>query len=577
MRIEKRKRLLDAALSRIKADLVLKNGFILNTHTDEIIKGDVAIKDGRIVGLYEDYEGEKNVDVSGKYVLPGLIDGHIHMESSMLSISEFCKAVVPLGTTAIVADPHELANVGGVKAIKMIIQNAKNLPLDIFLSAPSCVPATNLETGGAVINSKEVGKLLDLPEITCLGEMMDYFGVINKDEEVMKKIEMAKLRRKRIDGHCPGLSGKELCAYIAAGVNSDHESTGGEEALEKLRKGLYLMIREGSAAHNLKNILPYLMEKKVHLGRCLLVSDDRHPEDLIKNGHIDYIIKKAVQLGLNPIHAVKMASLNPAKHFCLRGYGSLGIGRRANIIVVDSLQNFQVEMTIHKGRIVAEKGKMLVNIPKGRYYPQILNSVNLKKKFGAKDFEICDDGRKVKVIDLVENEIITKKLVLQLKGENGWLKSDLSQDVLKIAVIERHKGKNNFAAGFVRGFGLKKGAFASTVAHDSHNIIVVGVDEGDMAEAVNKVAEIKGGFVVVENKKVLAYLPLEIGGLMSTKDVNYVCENHRIVLKNIAALGCKLKSPLMALAFLALPVIPKIKITDKGIVEDFKIVSLKED
>lgn len=576
MQIEKRKRLVDAALSKIKPALVLKNGFIVDVHTEEIIKGDVAINEGRIVGLFEDYEGKKNIDVTGKYVLPGLIDGHIHLESSMLSLSEFCKAAVPRGTTAVIADPHEIANVGGVKAIKAIIQNSKNLPFEIFLSAPSCVPATHLETSGAVIGSKQIGELLDMPEITCLGEMMNYPGVINKDEEVMKKIELAKLRRKRIDGHCPGLTGKELCAYIAAGVNSDHESTTGEESVEKLRKGLYLMIREGSAAQNLSNILPYLIQKKTDLGRCLLVSDDRSPEHLITKGHMDYTIKKAIRLGLNPTSAIKMASLNPAKHFCLRGHGSLGVGRRANIIVVDSLQNFKVEMTIFRGNIVAENGKLTVNIPEDKYYPEILNSVKLKKKFKAEDFKVKDKKKKVKVIEIIENEIVTKKMIAKLKGTNGELKSDIENDILKIAVIERHKGRNNFTVGFVHGFKLKRGAFASTVAHDSHNIIVTGADDEDMATAVNKLGEIKGGFVVVESSKVIASLPLEIAGLMTSKSIEEVYEHQKIVLNSIASLGCQLKSPLMALAFLALPVIPKLKITDKGLVEDFKFVPLEE-
>lgn len=576
MKIEKRKRLIDAALSKIKPDLVLKNGFVVDVHTEEVIKGDLAIKEGRIVGIFEDYIGIRNIDVTGKYVLPGLIDGHIHIESSMLSLSEFCKAVVPRGTTSIIADPHEIANVGGISAIKAIIKNAKNLPLDIFLSAPSCVPATSLETSGAVIDSKQISKLLNMPEITCLGEIMNYPGVINKDSEVMKKIEIAKLKRKRIDGHCPGLTGKELCAYIAAGVNSDHETTEGPEGLEKLRKGLYLMIREGSAAKNMEKVLPYLMEQKADLNRCLLVSDDRHPEHLISGGHMDYTIKKAIRLGLNPTTAIKMASLNPAKHFCLRGYGSLGVGRRANIIVVDSLQRFNVEMTIHKGKIVAKDGQMVVPLPKDSYSQKILNSIRLKKKFSRENFKVKDNKKPVRVMGLVENQIVTKKLIAELKGKNGELKSDIEQDILKIAVIERHRGINNYAVGFVKGFGLKSGAFASTVAHDSHNIIVVGANDEDMAAAVNKVAEIKGGFVVVNNGEILALLPLEIGGLMSMENIKVIVQKQSEIHSKIASLGCKINSPMMALAFLTLPVIPEIKITDKGIIENFKIVPLEE-
>ncbi len=572
MSLKEREDLIDAALMRSKPDLVLKNGFIVNVYTGETLKGDVAIKGRKIVGMYDSYAGIRNVDVSGKYIVPGLIEGHIHVESSMLSLSEFCRAVVPLGTTAIIADPHEMANVLGEKAIMEFIANSKNLPMDVYVTLPSCVPATEMETSGARLTSKQIKRLAKLPEVCCLGEVMNYPGVLNKDPEVLAKIEAVRSVWKRVDGHCPLLHGKELSAYIAAGIRSDHESTTGEEALEKLRKGMYLMIREGSAAQDMRSILPYLMSSGVSLHRCMFVSDDRHPGHLLSGGHINHNIMKAIGLGLEPSKAVRMASYNVAKHFGLRGHGSIGIGKVANLVVAHDLKDFRPFMTIHRGRIVAKDGKMLVHVHKGKHSNESLHSVNLRKVFTAEDFRITAKTNAVRIIGVKDKTLLTTKITAKVPMRGDELCIDVAQDVLKIAVIERHNGRNNFSVGFVKGFGLKSGALASTVAHDSHNIIVVGSDERDMALAVNQLGKMQGGLVVVNEGKVLSDLKLKLYGLMSEEPIGEVDRKLRHLHESVSSIGCVLKAPFMTLSFLALPVIPKLKITDKGLVEDFRFV-----
>ncbi|MFH1638052.1 MAG: adenine deaminase [Candidatus Woesearchaeota archaeon] len=573
MSVKEREGFIDAALSEKKPDLVLKNGFIVNVYTGEKSKGDIAISGKKIVGMYDSYEGKKNIDVTGKYVVPGLIEGHIHVESSMLSLEEFCRTVLPLGTTAIIADPHEIANVMGEKAIMEFLANAKKIPMDIFITLPSCVPSTDMETSGSELTAEQINRLANIDRVCCLGEVMNYPGVLNKDTELLKKIEYVRKQWKRVDGHCPLLSGKELSAYIAAGVGSDHESTTGKEALEKLRKGMYLMIREGSASKDMKAIIPYLTSSGVSLHRCMFVSDDRHPGHLLEGGHIDHNIRKAISLGIEPAKAIRMASYNVAKHFGLRGHGSIGVGKMANLVVADDLHYFRVFMTIHRGKIVAKEGKIVVKIPDGKYSKEALNSVKLKKTFKASDFRIKGRSAKARVIGAGES-LITKKLEMKAPFKDGELKIDASKDILKIAVIERHKGKNNFSVGLVNGFGLKQGAIASTVAHDSHNIVVVGANEDDMACAVNRLGKIQGGLVAVKNGKVVSELQLRLYGLMSTEPIGKVNENLKKLHTAAASFGCTLKSPFMTLSFMALPVIPELKITDKGLVENFSFVDV---
>lgn len=575
MSVEERENLIDAALMRVRPDLVLKNGFIVNVYTGEISRGDIAINGRKIVGMYDSYEGKENIDVAGKYIVPGLIEGHIHVESSMLSLSEFCKAVVPRGTTAIIADPHEMANVLGEEAIMEFLANAENLPMDVYITVPSCVPATNMETSGAIIDAKQVAKLMKLKQVCCLGEVMNYPGVLYKDREVLEKIEAARLQWKRVDGHCPLLSGKELSAYIAAGVNSDHESTKGKEALEKLRKGMFLMIREGSAAKDMKEILPYLIGANISLHRCMFVSDDRHPNHLLNGGHIDFNVRKAIRLGMEPQNAIKMSSYNVAKHFGLRGHGSIGVGKNANLVIVNELRSFSVHMTIHKGKIVAKGGKMVVPIPEGKYGKDSLQSVKMKKEFSAEDFIVSAKSSKSRIIGVKDKTLLTTKLIAGLPLEDGKLKIDLKNDMLKIAVIERHHGKNNHSVAFVNGFGLREGAIASTVAHDSHNIVVIGASEEDMAFAVNYVGKMQGGMVVVSKGKVLSELPLKIYGLMSLEPIEIVDKKLTSLHSAASSIGCALKSPFMTMGFLALPVIPEIKITDKGLVENFQFVPVE--
>lgn len=571
--IKERSEFIDSALSKIKPDIVLENGKIINVYTDEIVKGDIAIYGNRIVGMYDEYNGKKNINVNGKYVCPGLIDGHIHIESSMLTISEFCKAVVPHGTTAVIADPHEIANVLGVEGIQLFRKNAEKYPFELFLTIPSCVPATNLETSGARITVNDIAKLIKLDKIVCLGELMNYPGVINKDLNILKKIDAVRKVRKRIDGHAPLLRKKELSAYMIAGVNSDHESVSGEEALEKVRKGMYLMIRQGSAAKNMKEILTFLLKNDVHLNRCMFVSDDMHPSDLMK-GHMDYIIKEAIKLGLDPLKAIKMSSFNVAKHFGLRGNGSLGVGKIAHVVVLDSLKTFKIDKVISNGKLVAANGKMLVNVPQDKYPKKALNSVRLNKVFSEKDFEVIGTHGKIRVIRAYNENIVTKTIYEKPRVVNGKITQDVNRDLLKIAVIERHKGKNNFTVGFVKGFKLKHGAIASTVSHDSHNIVVIGTTDKDMALAVNTIGKIQGGFVVVG--KNIDYLQLNVAGLISTRPLGFVKNKLEELQKKVKAMGCEFKSPFMTMGFLALPVIPELKITDKGLVENFKFVKLSD-
>ncbi len=571
--VKYRGELIDAAYGNIKPDLVLKGGRIVNVYTGEINKGDIVMKAHKIVGMYDEYDGKVNIDVSGKYILPGFIDGHIHVESSMLSLSEFARAIVPHGTTSALIDPHEFANVRGVDALKLFMKNSRRLPLDLFMNMPSCVPATNMETSGAEIDSNTVSTFIRKPKVVCLAEMMNFPGVINKDEEVLKKINAVRSAKKRVDGHCPLLTGKGLNAYIAAGINSDHESLSGEEALEKLRKGMYLMIREGSAGKDMKPIVSYLLKKKVRLGRTFFVSDDKHPHDIITKGHMDEILRMAIKLGLDPITAVRMVTLNTAKHFGMRGHGSLGIGKVANVVVVDSLKNFNVKLTVYRGKVVAKDGKLTAKLQPDEYDHATLNSVKLKKRFRAQDFMLEGNGS-AKIIVAQDGSLVTGMKIVHMKE----LRIDTKNDILKIAVIERHRGKNNHSVGLIKGFGLKRGAIASTVAHDSHNIIVIGADEKDMAYAVNRLGELKGGIIAVSGNKVLAGLALPIAGLMSTESIETVNKKYEELHKAAAMLGTRMTSPFMTLSFMALPVIPALKITDKGLVdvEKFSFVKIVE-
>jgi adenine deaminase len=533
-------------------------GNLINISTEEIYSAEISFDNGLITCI-KPVKGDFN-----RLILPGFIDSHIHIESSMLCPSRFAEAAVPHGTCSVVSDPHEIANVMGLEGIKYMLKDAESVPFKMFLTAPSCVPATFFETSGAKISKDEIKQLLKNPEIVALGEMMNFPRVINEDVEVMGKIEEAKKYNKPVDGHAPLLSGKDLCKYIMAGISTDHECTSKDEAEEKKRLGMKIMLREGSSAKNL--------EELADVGGDFIVSDDKHPEDLI-NGHVDEMLRKAVEYGIDGIDAIKMVTLNPAEHYKLET-GNIMPGKAADFVIVDDLDNLNVNKVLINGELVAKNGKALFKVNPVK----LPNSFQLKPKKPS-DFNITANGSyaKVRAIEVVEDQLITEEKSVDLKIIDGFLEADLAQDVIKIAVVERygHERVNN---GFLKGFGLKNGAIASSVAHDSHNIIAVGTNNEDMSQAVNTVLKNKGGLSVVFNNDV-KYLKLPIAGLMSTNPLEKVANNLRELHKTVQDLGVKIPSPFMTMSFLALLVIPSLKISDKGLfdVNKFKFVDLIEN
>ncbi|OPX60498.1 MAG: cryptic adenine deaminase [Methanobacterium sp. PtaB.Bin024] len=530
-------------------------GNLVNVFTEEIYPAEIEVKNGIITCLREiggEYPG---------YILPGFIDSHIHIESSMLTPSRFAEAVVPHGTTAVVADPHEIANVLGVEGIKYMMKDAATTPLQVFFTAPSCVPATPFETSGASLYPDDIDTLMNNDWVVALGEMMNFPGVIRKDPEVLEKIKIAQHHLKPVDGHAPLLSGKDLCDYIGAGISTDHECTHLAEAQEKKGLGMKIMIREGSSAHN--------MEELVSVGGEFLVSDDRHPEDLL-NGHMDQTLKKTVELGMDPVDALKMVTLNPANHYHLN-CGALKPGFPADMVLVDDLENFNVEKVWIKGKLVSQNGNPLFQVD-----PLPLKSTFRVKPKKASDFEVhsSHEEEKVRVIEVVEGQLLTKETEAVLRVVDGHLQADAGKDILKIAVVERY-GHDNVSNAFIHGFGLKKGAIASSVAHDSHNIVVVGKGSLDMAEAVNMLSKNNGGIVVVSDGDCYS-LELPIAGLMSTERAEDVSSQLNQLHEAVRDMGCKLASPFMTMSFMALLVIPKLKISDKGLfdVESFQFVDV---
>ncbi len=546
------KSLIDVAAGRKKADLVIKNANIVNVLTEEIYEGDVAIFKDRIAGI-GNYNGIEEIDASNLYAVPGLIDGHTHIEMSMLSVTEFARIVVPKGTTSVVEDPHEIANVLGKDGIKVLLEEAKTTPLKVFCMVPSCVPSSHLETSGAVIDADDVDELLKIEGVIGLAEVMNFPGVINKDEEVIKKIISAK--DHPIDGHAPLLSGRELNAYVSAGIGSDHESIDYNEALEKLRLGMRVMIREGSAARNLYNLIKLAGNRYT-----MLVTDgDRTIKDLIEQGYLDYVYRRAVEEGLDPIKALQMCTINTAEWFGIDA-GLIAPSKFADVVLLKSLEKFEVVKVIANGKVVGE-------IKRGFSYPDFVKKSVKVKKLSKEDIKIEGSG-KARIIKVIEGEIVTDEEIEHVEG------IDVNRDILKIVVVERY-GKGNMGKAYIKGFGLKKGAFASSVAHDAHNIVAVGTNDDDLCLAVNRVAELDGGIVVVD-KDVKAELRLNIAGLMSEERAEVVAEKFEKINTELRKLGCRLKSPVFALSFMALPVIPKLKITDLGLidVEKFEVVNV---
>jgi adenine deaminase len=558
LRLEK---LIAVARGEAAADLLLTNARIINTFTSEIEKGNVAVYQDKIAGIGDYRKAKQVIDLEDRYVAPGLINGHIHIESSLLHPAEYARAVVPRGVSAIVTDLHEMANVTGLKGIRYLRESVLKLPLDFYFMAPSCVPATPLETSGAELSARELQPTLRWKNIIGLGEMMNFPGVLMRDPQVLRKLNLFK--DSVIDGHAPGVTGLDLNAYLSGGISSDHESTTFKEGREKLRRGMYLMIREGSSEKNLEELLPLVRDKTYK--RCFFVVDDRTCADLVREGDIDAVVRKAISLGLDPVRAIQLATINTAEHFRLRQVGAVAPGYLANLIVIDDLKRFNVSMVFHKGKLVARNGKALFSA-RWQEDPQITHTVNIKP-FGIETLELPASKKRLPVIEIVPDQIVTRKARIKVKVKNGHITPDTEKDVLKLVVIERHKATGNMGVGLVKGFGLKNGALGSSIAHDSHNIIVVGTNDHDIFAAIKEIERLQGGLVAIADGKVKGALALPIAGLLSTESLEAVVSKLEELQTIASGLGCMLPSPFATLSFLALPVIPELRLTDKGLVD----------
>lgn len=553
-KLNKKLHVIDVAAGRAPADLVLKNATYVNVFSNELCHGDIAVAEGLIVGMGE-YHGKVEVDVSGKLVLPGFIDAHIHLESSLVSPTEFAKAVLPHGTTTVITDPHEIANVMGTDGIEYMLQATEDLPVDVRFMLPSCVPATPLDESGANLDYRAIDSFYDHPRVQGLAEMMNYVGVVNGDGQVVEKIVASQAHHKKIDGHAPGLSGKDLNAYIAAGVYSDHECSDMEDAMNKLRLGQYIMVREGTAARNLEALMPLLTSQ--YVDRCMFCTDDKHPNDLLEKGHIDYIVKKAISLGADPIVAVKAACHNAARYFLLNNRGAIAPGYLGDFVIIDDFQHFEIEMVYKRGVLMYDG--QLRDFPAPEIDPYLVKRAHDTFHVAHLTAEDFSDGRPHAVIGMIPGEIVTQ--------DAGYADhADPEQDILKIAVIERHKNTHHIGLGYIKGYGLKRGAVATSISHDSHNIIVVGATDEDMAAAANRIVENRGGITVMENGQVLGEVTLSIAGIMS--DDSLVMVNSALEDAKDEAFGLGVSrgiDPFMTLSFMALPVIPSLRITTRGV------------
>ncbi|MHB8104839.1 MAG: adenine deaminase [Dehalococcoidales bacterium] len=566
--ISKMQKLISVAKGDSPADLLLTNARVVNVFNGEVETANVAIFNGIIAGIGDYQQAKEVIDLKGKYVAPGLINGHVHLESSMLDVGQYARAVVPHGTAAIVTDLHEIANVCGLDGIRYVLNAARNLPFNLFLMAPSCVPATNMETSGAALGAEDIKRILKLEECIGLGEVMNYPGVLFGDAVMLAKITAAQ--GKIVDGHAPGISGLNLNAYIGAGITSDHESVTLTEAAEKLKQGMHIMIREGSTEKNLEALLPLVTDKTYP--RCLLVTDDRHAEDILYDGDIDAVVRKAIRLGLDPVRAIQMATINTARYFRLDRLGALAPGYYANFIILDSLKDFRVKAVYYQGKKVAENGSPLFNLPKVASN-KLNHTVNVKS-FTIDALKLRADGEQALAIEIVPGQIITRKKQVKIKTQDGLIMSDTNRDILKAAVIERHKATGNIGLGLVTGFGLKKGALASSTAHDSHNIVVVGASDEDIFAAIKEIERLQGGLVVAAGGKILGSLATPIAGLLSEESLEAVVAGLAKLEKMARELGCILPAPFATLSFLALPVIPELRLTDLGLVDvnAFKLI-----
>ncbi len=556
------KKQIRAARRKIAADVVLKNGRLLNVFTGRIQKKDVAVCEGIIVGVGDDYYGENERDLNGGIIAPGLIDGHLHIESSMMTPVNLAEALLVRGTTTVVADPHEIANVWGMAGIWYMIKESESIPFDFFFMAPSCVPATPLETSGAILTAADLRVLKDHPRVLGLAEVMNFPGVIMEDEQVLEKLIL--FRDRILDGHCPGLTSYDLQAYLTAGIRSDHETTEPAEAIEKLESGMMIMIREGSRAKNLSALLPLVHDK--NLSRFCIVSDDLHPEDILLKGHMDHRLRKAVKLGLDPVSAVQMVTRNPSEYFGLKDRGAVAPGFVADMVVFDDLESFNIVAVYKNGRQMVTAGTS-TGFPKPQTSSANASGVLNMAPLKPEDLKLVHSGGKARVMEIIPDQILTRQTYETVPSENGLVKSSVGSDILKLCVIERHQASGRIGLGLVRGFGIKRGALASSVAHDSHNVIAVGVTDEEIVLAVESVRLMGGGLAVVSEDRVLAEVPLEIAGLMSTLPLKKLCNQLAGIRKAAAELECRVEEPFMILSFLSLPVIPELKLTDRGLVD----------
>ena len=551
----KKQRIIAAAAGREPADLVLKNATFVNVFSNELSTMDIAVAEGLIVGMGS-YQGRSEVDCTGKIVLPGFLDAHIHLESSLVSPTEFVKAVLPHGTTTVVTDPHEIANVMGTDGIEYMLQATEDLPVDVRFMLPSCVPATPLDESGAILDYRAIDSFYDHPRVQGLAEMMNFVGAINGDEQTVEKIVAAQAHHKKIDGHAPDLQGNDLNAYIAAGVYSDHECHDVKDAIAKLERGQFIMIREGTAARNLEALMPLLTGK--YADRCMFCTDDKHPNDLLEKGHIDYIVKKAISLGADPITAVKVACHNAARYFLLNNRGGISPGYLADFVIIDNFQDFNIEQVYKKGVLMVDHGE-IQDFPSPEIEPYLVERAQKTFHVAALTAEDFAEKRPRGIIGMVDGEITTV--------DAGYSdRIDVEYDVLKIAVVERHKNTHHIGIGYIQGYGLKSGAVATSISHDSHNIIVVGTNETDMAAAVNRVVELNGGIVVWDGGQSVAEVPLAIAGIMSDEPLVTVNEKLETAKDAAHKLGVNPGiDPFMTLSFMALPVIPSLRITTRGV------------
>ena len=551
----KKQRIIAAAAGLEPADLVLKNATFVNVFSNELSTMDIAVAEGLIVGMGS-YQGRSEVDCTGKIVLPGFLDAHIHLESSLVSPTEFVKAVLPHGTTTVVTDPHEIANVMGTDGIEYMLQATENLPVDVRFMLPSCVPATPLDESGAILDYRAIDSFYDHPRVQGLAEMMNFVGAINGDEQTVEKIVAAQAHHKKIDGHAPDLQGNDLNAYIAAGVYSDHECHDVKDAIAKLERGQFIMIREGTAARNLEALMPLLTGK--YADRCMFCTDDKHPNDLLEKGHIDYIVKKAISLGADPITAVKVACHNAARYFLLNNRGGISPGYLADFVIIDNFQDFNIEQVYKKGVLMVDHGE-IQDFPSPEIEPYLVERAHKTFHVAALTAEDFAEKRPRGIIGMVDGEITTV--------DAGYSdRIDVEYDVLKIAVVERHKNTHHIGIGYIQGYGLKSGAVATSISHDSHNIIVVSTNETDMAAAVNRVVELNGGIVVWDGGQPVAEVPLAIAGIMSDEPLVTVNEKLETAKDAAHKLGVNPGiDPFMTLSFMALPVIPSLRITTRGV------------